>query len=100
MKIAASSAKVLMIVLLDCGISAAYIVYNSGPRMLPWGTPESIGSGREVSLLYAATNFLFCKYDCRSLKYPGGRVCLIFSRRSWCQTLSTCLNKKNWFSKS
>jgi hypothetical protein len=36
--------------------------------MLPWGTPESIGSGREVSLLYVAMNFLFCKYDCRSLK--------------------------------
>ena len=45
---AVSSAKVLMIVLLDCGISAVYIVYNSGPRMLPWGTPVSIGSGRGV----------------------------------------------------
>ena len=84
---AVSSAKVLMIVLLDCGISAVYIIYNSGPRMLPWGTPESIGSGREGSL-YVATNFLFCKYECRSLKYPGGRVCLIFNRRPWCQTLS------------
>ena len=70
---AVSSAKVLMIVLLDCGISAVYIVYNNGPRTLPWGTPESIGSGREVSLLYVATNFLFCKYDCRSLKYRGAR---------------------------
>ena len=43
--------KVMMVVLLDCGISAVYVVYNSGPRMLPWGTPESIGIGREVSLL-------------------------------------------------
>ena len=51
MKIAVSSAKVLMVVLLDCGISAVYIVYDSWPRTLPWGTPESIGSGREVSLL-------------------------------------------------
>jgi len=84
---AVSSAKVLMIVLLDCGISSVCIVNNSGPRMLLWGTPESIGSGREVSL-YVATNFLFCKYDYRSLKYPGGRVCLIFSRRLWCHTLS------------
>jgi len=50
-KMAVSSAKVLMIVLLDCGISAVYIVYNSRPRTLPCGTPESIGSGREVSLL-------------------------------------------------
>ena len=33
---AVSSAKVLRIVVLDCGISAVYIVYNNGPRMLPW----------------------------------------------------------------
>jgi len=78
---AVSSAKVLRIVVLDWGISAAYIVYKSGRRMLPWGTPESIGSVGEVSLLYVATRCLFCKYDCRSLKYPGDRVCLIFSRR-------------------
>jgi len=78
---AVSSAKVLKIVVLDWGISAVYIIYKSGPRMLPWGTPESIGTGGEVSLLYVATKYLFCKYDCRSLKYPGGRVCSIFSRR-------------------
>jgi hypothetical protein len=60
------SPKVLMIVLLDCGMSAVYIIYNSGSRTLPWVTSESIGCGREVSLLYVATNFLFCKYDCRS----------------------------------
>jgi len=53
---AVSSAKVLMIVLLDCGISSVYIVYNSVPRLLPWGTPESIGIGREISLLYVATD--------------------------------------------
>ena len=84
---AVSSAKVPMIVMLDCGISAVCIVYNSGTRMLSWGTPESVGNGREISLLYVATNFLFCKYDCRSLKYPGASVCLTFSRRPWCQTL-------------
>jgi hypothetical protein len=78
---AVSSAKVLMIVLLDCGMSAVYIIYNSGPKMLPWGTPENTRSGREVSLLYVATEFRFCNYDCRSFKDPGGRVCLIFSRR-------------------
>ena len=42
----------------DCcvglGISALYIVYKSGPRMLLWGTPESIGTVGEVSLLYVA----------------------------------------------
>jgi len=42
---AVSSAKVLMIVLLDCGISAVYIVYKSGPKMLPWGTPRASGVG-------------------------------------------------------
>ena len=49
-----------------------YIVYNNGPRMLPWGTPESIGNGGEVSLLYVVTKYLFCKYDFRRLKYTGG----------------------------
>jgi hypothetical protein len=78
---AVSSAKVLWIIVSYCGISAVYIVYNSGPRMLPWGTPESIGIEDEVSLLYVATKYLFCKYDFRSLNYPGGRVRLIFSRR-------------------
>jgi hypothetical protein len=46
-----SSGKVLMVVEGDCGISAVYNVYKSGPRMLPWGTPESIGTGGEVLLL-------------------------------------------------
>jgi hypothetical protein len=54
-KMAVSSAKVLMIVVSDCGTSAVYIVYNNGPKMLPWGTPESIGNGGEVSLLYVVT---------------------------------------------
>jgi hypothetical protein len=40
-----------------------YNVYNNGPRMLPWGTPESIGSEGEVSLLCVVTKYLFCKYD-------------------------------------
>jgi len=51
---AVSSAKVLRIVVLEWGISAVYIVYKSGPRMLLWGTPESIGTVGEVSLLYVA----------------------------------------------
>jgi hypothetical protein len=71
-----SSAKVLRNVVLDCGISAVYNMYNNGPRMLPWGTPESIASGGEDVLLYVVTKYLFCKYDFRSLKYSGGRdVC-------------------------
>ena len=78
---AVSSAKVLRIVVLDCGISAVYIVYKNGPRMLLWGTPESIGNGDEVSLLYVVTKYLFCKYDCRTLKYHGGRLCFNFSWR-------------------
>ena len=78
---AVSSARVLRIVLSDCGISAVYIVNNSVPKMLPWGTPESIGNGSEVSLLYVVTKYVFCKYDFRRLKYAGGGVCLIFSRR-------------------
>ena len=45
---AVPSAKVLRIVLCDCGRSAVYNVYNKGPRMLPWGTPESIGSKVDV----------------------------------------------------
>ena len=59
MKMAVSSVKVLRIVVLDWRISAVYIVYKSGPRMLPWGTPESIGTGGEVSFLYVATSYLF-----------------------------------------
>ena len=58
--------------MLDCGISAVYIVHNNGLRMLPWGIPESIGNGGEVSLLFVVTKYLFCKYDFRRLKYTGG----------------------------
>ena len=67
-----SSAKVLRIVFSDCGLSAVYTVYNSGPSMLPWGTPESIRNGDEVSLLHVVTKYLFCRYDVRGLKYSGG----------------------------
>jgi len=69
---AVSSAKVLRIVVSDCGTSAVYIVYNNGPKLLPWGPPKSIGNGDEVSLLYVVRKYLFCKYDFRSLKYTGG----------------------------
>jgi hypothetical protein len=60
-KMAVSSANVLSIVLVDVGRSAVYIVYNSGPRMLPWGTPESIGNREEVSLLNVVTKYLSCR---------------------------------------
>ena len=76
-----SSAKVLRIAVSDCEISDVNIIYNNGPKMLPWGTPESIGNWGKVSFLYIVTKYLFCKYDFRRLKYPGVRVCLIFSRR-------------------
>jgi hypothetical protein len=72
------SAKVPRIVVSDCGITAVYIMYNNGPKMLPWGTPESIGNGVEVSLLYVVTKYLFCKYDFRRLKYTWGRVLFDF----------------------
>jgi hypothetical protein len=78
---AVSSAKMLRIVLSNCGISVVYIVYNNGPRMLPWGTLESTGNGGKVSLLYVVTKYLFCKYDFKRLKCTGGRVYFIFSRR-------------------
>jgi hypothetical protein len=55
---AVSSAKVLRLVLSECGRSAVYIAYSNGPRMLPWGTPESIGSGADVLLLCATTKYL------------------------------------------
>ena len=71
MKTAVSSAKVLKIVVSDCGISAVFIVYNNGPKMLPSETPESIGNGGEISLLYVVTKYLFCKYNFRRLKYTG-----------------------------
>jgi hypothetical protein len=47
-KMAVSSAKVLRIVLSDWGRSAVYNGYRNGPSMLPWGTPESIGSKDDV----------------------------------------------------
>jgi hypothetical protein len=66
--------------LLDAGRSAVYIVYNNGPRMLPWGTPECIVSLDEVSLLNFVTKYLSCRYDFNNEKYPGDRVCLILYR--------------------
>ena len=36
-KMAVSSANMLNIILLDVGRSAVYILYNTGPKMLPWG---------------------------------------------------------------
>jgi hypothetical protein len=56
---AVSSTKVLMFVVLDCGISAVYFVYNNGSMMLPWGMLESIGNGGEVLLLYVVMKYLF-----------------------------------------
>jgi hypothetical protein len=47
-KMAVSSAKVLRMVFSDWGRSAVYNVYRNGPSMLPWGTPESIGSKDNV----------------------------------------------------
>jgi hypothetical protein len=47
--IAVSSAKVLRIVLVVCGISAVYSVYKKGPRMLPCGNPECILTGEDLS---------------------------------------------------
>jgi hypothetical protein len=47
--------------LVDVGRSAVYIVYSSGPKMLPWGTPESIGIRDEVSLLNVVTKYLSCR---------------------------------------
>ena len=61
MKMAVSSTDVLISVLLDVGSSVVYSVYNNGPRMLPWGTPESIGKRDEVSLLYVVTKYLSCR---------------------------------------
>ena len=51
--------------------------------MLPWGTPERTGNGGGAGclLLYVVKMRLFCKYDFRRLKYTGGSVCLIFTRR-------------------
>ena len=41
--IAVSSAKVLVMVCVDNGRSDVYKVYNKGPRILPWGTPDCMG---------------------------------------------------------
>jgi len=49
--IAVSSAYVLRIVLVVSGMSAVYNVYRNGPRILPWGTPDRIRTGREVAFL-------------------------------------------------
>jgi len=89
---AVSSANVLSIVLLDVGRSAVYIVYKSGPRMLPWGTPESTGNRDDVSLLNFVTQYLSCRYDFNNLKisflssrrvkacrFSGGWVCVVIS---------------------
>ena len=40
---------------LDVGRSAVYIVYNSGPRMLLWGRPESIGKRGDILFLNFVT---------------------------------------------
>jgi hypothetical protein len=46
---------------MDVGRSVVYIVYSSGTRMLPWGTPESIGNRDEVSLLNVVVKYLSCR---------------------------------------
>ena len=56
---AVPSAKVLRIVVSDCGTSAVYIVYNNGPKMLPWGIPESIGIGGKVSFCMLSRSIYF-----------------------------------------
>ena len=68
-RMAVSSAKVLTIVVSVCGISAVYIVCNSGPTLLPWGTPESVGNGDEVSLLCVVKKCPLCRYNFRRLGY-------------------------------
>ena len=67
----------LRIVLSDFGRSAVYNVYNRGPRMLPCGTPESIGSKVDVLLLSETVKYLSLRQDFNMFRYPGGRVCLI-----------------------
>jgi len=49
-----SSAMVLRFVLSDCGISAGYIVYSNGPKMLPCGHPSALemGGGRNFFFVY------------------------------------------------
>ena len=61
--IAVSSANVPIVVSLDIGRSDVYSMYSSGPRMLPWGTPEWIWKLRYVSLLYLVTKWRPCRYD-------------------------------------
>jgi len=61
--IAVSSANVSIVVSLDIGRSDIYSMYSSGPRMLPWGTPEWIWKLRYVSLLYLVTKWRPCRYD-------------------------------------
>jgi len=55
---ALSSAKVLRIVFSVCGRSAVYSMYNSGPWMLPCGTPESIGSKVDFLLFSETEKYL------------------------------------------
>jgi hypothetical protein len=49
--IAVSSAYVLSVVWVVIGMSAMYIVYRNGHRILPWGTPDRIRTGGEVAFL-------------------------------------------------
>jgi hypothetical protein len=56
---AVSSANVLMIVLLDCGTSAVYIVYNSGPRTLFGVHPRASGLGGKFRCFMLPQIFCF-----------------------------------------
>jgi hypothetical protein len=53
--IAVSSAYVLSVV---SGMSAAYIVYRNGPRILPWGIPHRIKTGGEVAYFVDCEHYL------------------------------------------
>jgi len=39
------------VVLVVIGMSAVYSVYRNGPRILPWGTPDSMRMGGEMAFL-------------------------------------------------
>jgi hypothetical protein len=56
LKMTVSFAKVLRIVVSDCGTSAVYIVYNNGPTMLPWWHPRALGMG--VKFLCCMLSFI------------------------------------------
>ena len=66
-----------LVVSLDIGRSDVYNMYSSGPRMLPWDTPEWIWKLREVSLFYLVTKWRPCRYEFSKLKYLVGRIFLI-----------------------